>query len=242
MVELIDELESRTKKGAIDQLADISFKNIITSTPNSELQKDIRYSLEVWIPADKQKLFHNLNINERNILQSKKGWLNDVIIDSAMNLLHYQFPDLGGFQSCQYAVQLDFERHDKLFIQIINRSPGAGGSHWLTVSNINCLQDEVCVYDSSFDDLPHVEELVVASLVQANSIKLKVKFPKVAMQVNGNDCGLYAIANATALAFGRDPSTQVYIPRLMREHLIKCLEIDIWNLFLLQKAANPEGK
>ena len=122
VVELIDEFESRTKKGAIDQLADISFENIITSTPNSELQKDIRYSLEVWIPADKQKLFHNLNINERNILQSKKGWLNDVIIDSAMNLLHYQFPDLEGFQSCQYAVQLDFERHDKLFIQIINKS------------------------------------------------------------------------------------------------------------------------
>ena len=242
MVELIDEFESRLKKGAIDQLADISFENIITSTPNSELQKDIRYSLEVWIPADKQKLFHNLNINERNILQSKKGWLNDVIIDSAMNLLHYQFPDLEGFQSCQYAVQLDFERHVKLFIQIINRSPGAGGSHWLTVSNINCLQDEVCVYDSSFDDLPHVEELVVASLVQANSNKLKVKFPKVAMQVNGNDCGLYAIANATALAFGRDPSTQVYIPRLMREHLIKCLENRHLEPFSVTKGSKSRRK
>ena len=114
-----------------------------------------------------------------------------------MNLLQYQFPDLEGFQSCQYAVKLDFERHDKLFIQIINRSPGNGGSYWLPVSNINCLQDEVCVYDSSFDDLPHVEELVVASLVQVNSNTLKVKFPKVAMQVNGNGCGLYAIASGT---------------------------------------------
>lgn len=77
------------------------------------------------------------------------------------------------------------------------------------MSNINCLQDEVCFYDSSFDDLPHVEEQVVASLVSVKSSKLKVKFPKVAMQTNGNDCGLYAIANATALAFGRDPSAQL---------------------------------
>ena len=242
MVELIDEFESRTKKGAIDQLVDNSFENIIASTPNSELQKDIRYSLEIWIPADKQKLFHNLNINERNILQSKKGWLNDVIIDSAMNLLQYQVPDLEGFQSCQYAVQLDFERHDNLFIQIINIGPGAGWSHWLTVSNINCLQDEVCVYDSPFDDLPHVEELVVTSLVQANSNKLKVNFPKVAMQVNGNDCGLYAIANATALAFGRDPSTQVYIPRLMREHLIKCLENRHLESFSVTKGSKSRRK
>ena len=134
-----------------------------------------------------------------------------------MNLLHNQFPNLEGFQSCQYAVQLGFERHDKLFIQIINRSPGAGGPHWLTVSNINCLQDEVCVYDSSFCDLPHVEELVVARLVQA-------------------------IANATALAFGRDPSTQVHSPRLMREHLIKCLENRHLEPFSVTKGSKSRRK
>ena len=33
------------------------------------------------------------------------------------------------------------------------------------------------------------------------------------MQTNAHECGLYAIANATALAFGRE-----------HEHLIKCLE------------------
>ena len=126
VVELIDDVESRTNnKGAIHQPADISFENIITATPIPNYKKDIRYSLEVWVSADKETLFHNLNINERNVLQ-KKRWPNDVIIDSAMNLLQFQFPNLEGFQSCQYAVQLDFQRHDKLFIQIINRSPDAG--------------------------------------------------------------------------------------------------------------------
>ena len=104
------------------------------------------------------------------------------------------------------------------------------------------MEDEVCVYDSSFDDLPHVEELVVASLVQVNSNILKVKFPKVAMQTNGNDCGLYAIANATALAFGKDPSTQVYIPRLMREHLIKCLENRHLEPFSITKGSSSRRK
>ena len=44
------------------------------------------------------------------------------------------------------------------------------------------------------------------------------------MQTNGNDCGLYAIAYETALAFGRDPLKEQYIPSKLREHLIQCLE------------------
>ena len=163
--------------------------NLMSSTPKSpELLKDVRYSLEVWVPADKQKLFHNLNVNDRNLIQKRSGWMNDTIIDSAMNLLQFQFPDLEGFQSCTLAVQLDFQRHEKLFIQIINRSPNTKGTHWLTVSNINCMEDEVGVYDTAFDDLPHIEQLVVASLVKTEQKVLKVKFSNVYMQTNGNDC------------------------------------------------------
>ena len=220
-----------------------SFINLITSTPKSpELLKDVRYSLEVWVPADKQKLFHNLNVNDRKILQKKTGWLNDTIIDSAMNLLQYQFPDLEGFQSCTLAVQLDFERHQKLFIQIINRSPHTKGTHWLTVRNINCMEDEVGIYDSAFDDLPHNEQLVVASLVKTEKKILKAKFSNVYMQTNGNDCGLYAIANATALAFGRDPSKEQYIPSKLREHLIQCLENKEMRPFPTAKGTSKRRK
>ena len=186
-------------------------------------KKDIRFSLEVWVPADRIKLHHNLNIQEKRILESKQ-WVNDIIIDSAMNLLSYQFPDLQGFQSCQLAHQPDFDRHKKLFIQIINRSPIDGGSHWLTVSNINCMENTIKIYDSAYCDLPHEEELTVASLVAVTSDRLQVIFPNVALQTNGYDCGLYAVANATALAYGRDPTTHVYIPRMMRSHLYKCFE------------------
>ena len=57
-----------------------------------------------------------------------------------------------------------------------------------------------------------------------SSNSLKIQFSNVAMQTNSNDCGLYAIANATALAYGKDPTTQIYIPKLMRQHLFTCLE------------------
>ena len=136
-----------------------------------------------------------------------------------MNLLSFQFSDLEGFQSCQLAHQLDFDRHNELFIQIINRSTNDGGLHWLTVSNINCMANTIKVYDSAYSDLRHEEELTTVSLVAVTTDKLQVIFPNVALQTNGYNCGLYAVANATALAYGTDPKTQVYIPRLMRSHL-----------------------
>ena len=67
-----------------------------------------------------------------------------------MNLLSFQFPDLPGFQSCQLVHQLDFERHARLFVQLKNLSPSDGGSHCLTVSTINCLDNTIKVYDSAY--------------------------------------------------------------------------------------------
>ena len=138
--------------------------------------------------------------------------------------ISFQLPDLEGFQSCQLAHQLDFDRHNKLFIQIINRSSNDGGSHWLTISNISCMTNTIKVNDSACSDLPHEEELTIVSLVAVTADTQQVIFPNVVLQTNRCVCGLYAVANATALAYIKDPKTQVYIPRLMRSHLYKCLE------------------
>lgn len=91
----------------MESTENISFGNIHSSTPNLENKRDIRYRSEVWVLADKEVLFHNLNMHERNILKSE--WLSDITIDSAMAILQYQFPDLGDSKSCQF----DFQRHQK---------------------------------------------------------------------------------------------------------------------------------
>ena len=62
------------------------------------------------------------------------------------------------------------------------------------------------------------------------------------MLTNGNDCGLHAIANATALALGRDPSKEQYIPSKLREHLMKCLEEKEMRLFPTAKGTNKRRK
>ena len=71
-------------------------------TLSESFSKDMRYSLEVWIPADGEKVIQNLNMTDKQILETK-GWLNDVIIDSAMRLLQCQFPELECFEPCYLA-------------------------------------------------------------------------------------------------------------------------------------------
>lgn len=42
------------------------------------------------------------------------------------------------------------------------------------------------------------------------------------MQSGGNDCGLFAVAYATALAFGQDPGRCLFNQQQMRPHLHNC--------------------
>ena len=45
------------------------------------------------------------------------------------------------------------------------------------------------------------------------------------------DCGLFAVANATALCIGDDPTSLVYNQDEMRDHLLSCLETETMAVF-----------
>ena len=66
LIELEQEIKTELKMETEHSLHEYSFINLTTSKPKlPEFLKDVRYSPEVWVPADKQKLFHNLNVNEQ---------------------------------------------------------------------------------------------------------------------------------------------------------------------------------
>ena len=97
------------------------------------------------------------------------------------------------------------------------------------------LTNSVIVYDSAFTDLPLDEGLVIASLVNIEGDMLNVHFPNIQMQRNSYDCGLFAIANATTLAFGKNPVNETYDTKELRPHLIRCLENREMTLFPTKK-------
>ena len=84
---------------------------------DTSFNRDVRYSLEVWVPADKIRLMENLNVGDRQLLTNRDGWLNGTLIDAAMTLLKHQYPTIGGLQSSALAIQLDFERHESFLFK-----------------------------------------------------------------------------------------------------------------------------
>ena len=67
---------------------------------------------------------------------------------------------------------------------------------------------------------------IIAQVLQPilETHEISVNLMSMCKQVGSTDCGLYAIATATAIAFGIDPTTIIFSQDEMRSHLGLCLE------------------
>ena len=66
-----------------------------------------------------------------------------------------------------------------------------------------------------------------------------MRVANVTKQSGSSDCGLYAIAYITHLAFGLDPSLFVFRQESLRGHFIWCLENKMLNTFPILRERRP---
>jgi hypothetical protein len=177
----------------------------------------------------------DLSLADQVRIQSREDWISDEIINAAQFLLRKQFPTIAGFRnSLQFSIvkgetsdlekiytstdrirddsvvsKESFKRHltqagyRQIQILFVN------GNHWITVSNQHSgpLED-VHVFDSL---PPNYEDYVnhqIASVFRQSTAQINLIWPPMCKQPNSNDCGVYAIAAAVALAFGEKPEAQ----------------------------------
>ena len=96
------------------------------------------------------------------------------------------------------------------------------GNHWIVASTLGCSNGEVVkVFDSLYTSVDKDTQDVIVNLFQTAE-KLRLEMAKMCKHKGRNDCGLFAIAVATALAFGSSPVE--FQQSGMREHLLKCFE------------------
>ena len=97
----------------------------------------------------------------------------------------------------------------------------------MCVSNIKCAPGVVDVYDSiSFYSVhSYSVSKQVAGVLHTSESSFQLQFPDVQRQCGGADCGLFAIAFATALCFGQDPYRLSFNQQKMRNHLMECFKI-----------------
>ena len=167
--------------------------------------------------------------NDKAVLQSTK-WLTDGIIYAAQCLLREETE--GKILGWQPSVLSDRKQLFKPlpprapFIQIIN----VAKCHWIVASNVDvrdggCYSDVVCIYDSGRPT--HISgslKKMICSFFKCTYDTLRFDVMNVQAQPNGYDCGVYAIACATELAYGYDPVVSVWKDEVMRNHLLECLE------------------
>ena len=124
-------------------------------------------------------------------------FLNDRHINYAQCLLLIQFPKTRGLG---HTLLQDRKKVDKIEegLQIIHDR----GNHWIVATNIGCA-GTVKVYDSLYSHVNGKTKAVIVNLFGTGKCMDVVEIRK---QEGGKDCDLFAIAIATALLFGKDPS------------------------------------
>ena len=162
----------------------------------------------------------------KKILESENDWLDDNLINASQNLLKKQYPQFGGFQNTLFGQNLSFKVERGAFVQIIHSR-----NHWVCITNTACNKGEMEVIDSMFDTLPQKAVNQVAAFVHRELPALNLKFLNTQRQRGYSDCGLYAIATATAICEGKDPCTQLFCQEYMRSHLSQCLKMGKTILF-----------
>jgi hypothetical protein len=71
----------------------------------------------------------------------------------------------------------------------------------------------------------------IAKFFSSKGNMLTFQFVSCDEQINGNDCGVHAIANLISMVNGIDPSEIMYKQTLMRKHLEECLECRVLSVF-----------
>ena len=170
--------------------------------------------------------------DDEEVLNQGK-WLNDSLIDAGQKLLKQAFGDkIEGLQDLCLTRTLALNVCSGEFVQVLNK----GDCHWYTISTIGCQHPAtVRVYDSASKYITYRNKEEIVSLLCSPERKITLHYMNVHIQMGGTDCGLFSLANATALCHGVDPTSCIYDQQQMRKHFWHCLTNRTMELFPLHR-------
>ena len=102
------------------------------------------------------------------------------------------------------------------------------------VSTIGVKNDgKVHVYDSMYSSVTvgTYTKKQIASILCTEQSRIELHTMDVRLQAGGSDCGLFAIAFATAIVNGVPPDKFIFDQANMRQHLYQCLQSGKLQMF-----------
>lgn len=167
----------------------------------------------MWIPE------LGLSTYDRDVLLSN-GWLTDSIVNAAQTLLRKSNPIISGLQDVTLGLTMSFEVEPGEFVQILHN----GAGHWITISTVGTNHPGVQVFDSLYTTCPLECKAQIVAMLATEHSSLQLKHMNVQMQTGEDDCGVFAIAFATAVVYAKQPGGLSFNQPKMREHLYKCFQ------------------
>ena len=182
---------------------------------NLSASEDDAQNDSVWIKVGESVLHE-----EDKVVLSNNGWLTDNIVHAAQQLLKESHPHISGpqYPILQKTNTFDVQRNLD-FVQCLN----IRDNHWIKVSAASSIPDTINVYDSLNGTLTETLIQIIADLMHSAPGKA-VQYVNVQYHKGSQDCGLFAIAFACEICFGKDPSSVTFVQSTMRQHVIEGLE------------------
>ena len=160
------------------------------------------------------KPFVKPTLEDRKIVGDGKE-LTDKHMYAAQHLLKKRFPHNHGFCDT-LMLQTTRTPEETPYIQIMH----VNNNHWITIA-ANNPAGPVEVYDSL--NAKRLSEDTLKSINRYHGSSCTVQLMNMQQQKGSTDCGLFAIATATSLCFGDDPTMILYTQDDLRQHLLDCL-------------------
>ena len=144
-----------------------------------------------WVRFSKDLVF--TFADKECILAGEK--LDNRHINFAQNMLKKQFSEVGGLQSTLLQAKPQKQRtENKKMIQIVH----SHGDHWIVAATMLATDDRVLVYDSVHRTLDQPTTNINLNLFPAS---MSTEFVQVNRRTGGLECGVFAVAISTSLAF-----------------------------------------
>ena len=178
-------------------------------------------------PTEKSASLAKLNEEHYKLILSPSGWLDCDIIHEVHVCLRNINPEVEGLKRATLGPCRNFTQVNGEFIQILH----TGEKHWVCVGSMGCEDGTVNLYDSLYHNIIYseVEDQVINLVGQENYTGIQVV--PVQQQRNGSDCGVFAAAFATCLAYGLPPQTVQFDVCKMRAHLCHSLKNGLLQMF-----------
>ena len=199
-----------------DDTANI-YDTIVINDDDTNSENEISTKSNKWLKIGS----YVLTLAEREML-CNNDWLTDLHMNSVQVLLKKQFPQFGGLQNTavlQSSGVMQPFPNDQESLQIVH----VNNNHWIVASTVNCHKADISIYDSFNSPVNKETQSILACLLKTKNDSFRIQIAKVNRQSGSNDCGVFAAAYCTSLAFGQDPFYCGVQPRLFKRPFSKML-------------------